>query len=133
MEKGDIRSKEEGAVVPAVLNPSEGFWAKAELDPWALCLTLLARGRRTLAYRTSAPRVAGSMTVYQLCSYAIRRGLTPDGEDGLEDKVERNPVKDSSDTHRFDKVKTAKDDLFISLRDRATAVTEQQPADLPSR
>jgi hypothetical protein len=32
-DREDIRSKEEGAVVPAVLNPSEGFWAKAELDP----------------------------------------------------------------------------------------------------
>jgi hypothetical protein len=29
----NLRSKEEGAVVPAVLNPSEGFWVKAELDP----------------------------------------------------------------------------------------------------
>jgi hypothetical protein len=41
--------------------------------------------------------------------------LTPDGEDSLEDKVERNPVKDSSDTHGFDEVKTSKDDLYISL------------------
>jgi hypothetical protein len=32
-DREDTRSKEEGAVVPAVLNPSEGFWAKAELDP----------------------------------------------------------------------------------------------------
>lgn len=54
--------------------------------------------------------------------------LTPDGKDGLEDKVERNPVKDSSDTHRFDKVKTAKDDLFISLR-----LGKRQSANLPSR
>jgi hypothetical protein len=44
----------------------------------------------------------------------VRGELTPDGEDGLEDKVERNPVKDSSDTHGLDEVKTAKDDLFIS-------------------
>jgi hypothetical protein len=45
-----------------------------------------------------------------------RGELTPDGEDGLEDKVERDPVEDSSDTHRLDKVKTAKDDLVVSLR-----------------
>jgi hypothetical protein len=44
----------------------------------------------------------------------VRGELTPDGEDGLEDKVERDPVKDSSDTHGLDEVKTAKDDLFVS-------------------
>jgi hypothetical protein len=47
-------------------------------------------------------------------SRQVKGELTPDGEDGLEDKVERNPVKDSSDTHGLDEVKTAKDDLFIS-------------------
>ena len=60
------------------------------LDPWALSLTFRARGRRTLPYKTSAPRVAGSMTNLVSCDLDLLWGklrLTPDGEDGLEDKV----------------------------------------------
>lgn len=53
------RSKLEGAVVPAGLKPV----VEAELEgAWTRVLTFPTTGRMTLMYRTSAPRVAGSMT-----------------------------------------------------------------------
>ncbi len=39
--------------------------------------------------------------------------LTPDGKDGLEDKVHRNPVQNRTETHRFGKVHRAEDDLVL--------------------
>lgn len=54
--------------------------------------------------------------------------LTPDGEDGLKNKVKGDPVEDSSDTHRLDEVETAKDDLWAVSARPPKSKTNDQPS-----
>jgi len=98
-------------VVPAGLKPvveagPEGAWTRV--------LTFPMTGRMTLVYRTSAPRVAGSMTGVSSSSEDQSKARTPDDEETLEDKPHRDPVEDRSETHGLGEVERAEHDLLVS-------------------
>lgn len=99
-------------MVPAGLKPV------VEAEPegvWTRVLTFPMTGRMTLTYRTSAPRVAGSMTGDErLCWDPVAAALTPDDEQALEDKPHGDPVEDSSEAHGLGEVERAEDDLMVS-------------------